>query len=158
MRDTKQTGFSLIELLVVIAIIGLLTTIAMVGFNSARQKARDTKRVADVRQIMMSLEVYNNNANGYPIEEDPVALGEGEYAALCEGGFKDECDAGENVYHGSIPSAPMPRDGGCSETDNEYSYYTDINGEFVVEFCLGHGVGDFDAGIVTATPSGIIQP
>ena len=155
MYTSNQKGFSLVELLVVIAIIGLLTSIAVVGLSSARSKGRDTKRVADVRQIMMSLEMYNTDTNGYPTEVTAVALGEGEYAALCAGGFKDECDAGEDMFQGMIPNAPTPRDGSCSETENEYSYSTGASGEFEIEFCLGSVVGSLSGGVHTASPSGI---
>ena len=62
----RQKGFTLIELLVVIAIIGLLATIVMVSLNSARTKARDTKRLADVRQIQLALEMYYDTNGSYP--------------------------------------------------------------------------------------------
>ncbi|MFH1171716.1 MAG: type II secretion system protein, partial [bacterium] len=47
----KQKGFTLVELLVVIAIIGLLSTIAFISLNRARAKARDAKRISDVREL-----------------------------------------------------------------------------------------------------------
>ena len=52
------TGFTLIELLVVIAIIGLLATIVMVSLNTARGKARDARRMGDIKQMMLALEMY----------------------------------------------------------------------------------------------------
>ncbi|MCX6797480.1 MAG: prepilin-type N-terminal cleavage/methylation domain-containing protein [Candidatus Doudnabacteria bacterium] len=59
-------GFTLIELLVVISIIGLLASVVLVSLNSARAKARNAKRVADLSQIQKALELYYNDNNGYP--------------------------------------------------------------------------------------------
>ena len=53
------------ELLVVITIIGILATVALVSLNSARIKARDTRRLADVRQIALALEFCYNDINKY---------------------------------------------------------------------------------------------
>ncbi len=63
-----QKGFTLIELLVVIAIIGILATIVLVSLNTARQKARDTRRISDLRQVALGLEMYydDNPVTGYP--------------------------------------------------------------------------------------------
>ncbi len=64
-RRTNQ-GFTLIELLVVVAIIGLLSSVVLVSLNSARKKARNAKRVADMRQIQSALELYYSDNNSYP--------------------------------------------------------------------------------------------
>lgn len=61
-----QKGFTLIELLVVIAIIGILATIVLVSLNTARQKARDVRRVSDMRQVALALEMYYDSNSAYP--------------------------------------------------------------------------------------------
>ena len=62
----NKKGFTLIELLVVIAIIGLLSTLAVVALGSARVKARDSKRVSDLKQVQTALELYYTDNNAYP--------------------------------------------------------------------------------------------
>ena len=59
-------GFTLIELLVVIAIIGILSTIVLVSLNTARTKARDARRISDVHQIQLALQMYYDSAGVYP--------------------------------------------------------------------------------------------
>ncbi len=67
----KQKGFTLIELLVVIAIIGLLASVVLVSINSARAKARDAKRKADLAQIQKALEIYINQTGAMPANQNP---------------------------------------------------------------------------------------
>lgn len=62
----KQKGFTLIELLVVISIIGVLATLLIANFNSARERARDAQRKADLRNIQTALRLYYNDFNKYP--------------------------------------------------------------------------------------------
>ena len=60
-------GFTLIELLVVIAIIGILSSVVLASLNSARKKGRDARRISDMKQIQLALELYyDNNASEYP--------------------------------------------------------------------------------------------
>ncbi len=59
-------GFTLIELLVVISIIGLLSSIVLTSVNSARAKARDARRRADIKQVQTALEFYYDTNNAYP--------------------------------------------------------------------------------------------
>ncbi|MDD2785523.1 MAG: type II secretion system protein [Patescibacteria group bacterium] len=56
---TKK-GFTLIELLVVVAIIGLLATLGVIAFRNAQQKARDTKRLGDMRAVLAAYATANN--------------------------------------------------------------------------------------------------
>lgn len=63
-----QRGFTLIELLVVIAIIGILSSVVLASLNSARVKARDARRVADLKQIQIALELWYDTNGQYPDE------------------------------------------------------------------------------------------
>lgn len=56
--EEKISGFTVLELLVVIAIIAVIASIAFAGMNSARQKARDTRRVSDLGEIRKAIEMY----------------------------------------------------------------------------------------------------
>ena len=60
-------AFTLIELLVVMAVIALLSTLSVVALNNARAKARDSRRLSDVRQIQTALEAYFDYDNIYPL-------------------------------------------------------------------------------------------
>ncbi len=62
----KKQGFTLIELLVVIAIIGILSSIVLASLNSARMKARDARRIADLKQIQLALELFFDSHGYYP--------------------------------------------------------------------------------------------
>ncbi len=62
----KNKGFTLIELLVVIAILGLLATIVAVSLTSARARARDARRVSDIRQLELAFELYYAAFQQYP--------------------------------------------------------------------------------------------
>jgi len=62
----KNKGFTLIELLVVIAIIGILASVVLASLNTARKKGRDARRVADIKQIQLALELYFDVKKEYP--------------------------------------------------------------------------------------------
>lgn len=65
-KSNSRKGFTLIELLVVIAIIGLLATLSIVALNSARMRARDVRRKADLKQIYNALQMYYDENGKYP--------------------------------------------------------------------------------------------
>jgi prepilin-type N-terminal cleavage/methylation domain-containing protein len=70
-----KKGFTLIELLVVISIIALLSSIVLASLNSARNKARDARRLQDVTSLRTALALYaSDNSGAYP-----------NYSAACLG-------------------------------------------------------------------------
>lgn len=62
----KKKGFTLIELLVVIGIITMVISLMFPNFMGARQRARDSQRKADVKQLQSSLELYKLDHDAYP--------------------------------------------------------------------------------------------
>ena len=79
-KSSANKGFTLIELLVVIAIIGVLASIVLASLNSARRKSRDARRIVDVKQIQLALELYfDGQGSQYPAasatcDQQPVQI------------------------------------------------------------------------------------
>lgn len=110
----KNKGFTLIELLVVIAVIGILASVVMASLNSARMKARDAKRKADMKQIQIALELYYDQVGKYTVYEDLCSDSSiGSNNGACSGamvlgtGWAANSDLGEIVAAGFMPSLPL---------------------------------------------------
>jgi general secretion pathway protein G len=59
-------GFSLVELLVVISIIAIISAFTLPNFMGARDKAKDSARIADMASIKSALRLYYNDYQSYP--------------------------------------------------------------------------------------------
>jgi uncharacterized protein (TIGR02145 family)/prepilin-type N-terminal cleavage/methylation domain-containing protein len=138
---SNKKGFTLIELLVVIAIIGILATIAVVALQQARQSARDSKRIADVKQIQTALELYYNYNSEYPDD------------------INSQIADASTTYMEIVPNAPTPADGDCDSTSNQYVYAVTgtENSSYTLSFCLGSQTGDLALGSKCAIPEGILN-
>ncbi|MEK7106427.1 MAG: prepilin-type N-terminal cleavage/methylation domain-containing protein [Patescibacteria group bacterium] len=62
----KNRGFTLIELLVVIAIIAVLASIVIALLSQTKSKARDTKRIQDMKQLKTAIELFYSQNGYYP--------------------------------------------------------------------------------------------
>ena len=113
----------------VIAIIGLLASIVLVSLNTARQKARDTRRLSDLRQVALALELYVDNNNGaYPIAAVSCTPGnwQGTMTTCLKGTGAAPCNVS---YMTEVPNDPM----GVGNATYFYSYSSNATGsEYVL--------------------------
>ncbi len=71
MRAHRPWGFTLVELLVVIAIFGILAAFLLTALTKARENARRSACVSNLRQLGVVLHLYaNENRDRYPTLDD----------------------------------------------------------------------------------------
>jgi len=149
----KSKGFTLIELLVVIAIIGLLSTLAAVSLNSARAKARDAKRVSDVKQLstVIQMQAINSAQGTYDILPDGCDEA-GELTINCGTDFGGENwtafadPSGETECNGLVPAI-------CA-----YTMGLDSNDDgYEICFFLEEGIAGVAQGLNHVGPGGIVE-
>ena len=158
MKNTRnhKKGFTLIELLVVVAIMGMLAALAIVGLNNARKKARDTRRISDIKQIQTALELYFLDNAKYPTVDNEGDFISGKCLSSISD-FKPTCSG--TTYMAIVPNNPDPYgDGSCGEdeyTDYFYARKTDTPTTYTIRYCIGNAIGEITAGPHYATPAGI---
>jgi len=80
MKKLNKRGFTLVELLVVIAIIGILSSVAIVNLNSAREKARVATTLSNFNALVPAIIFcFDNDQN---LNLTATIYGGG---AICEG-------------------------------------------------------------------------
>ncbi len=122
-KRQSPKGFTLVELLVVIAVIAILLGLAFPNFMGARQRARDTQRKSDVKQIQKALELAKSDINpqAYPTQVSnrvPVACGL-------------TWSAGSNTYMAHVPCDPN------GSSANPTPYYYVLNATDSFKYTLG---------------------
>lgn len=133
-----KKGFTLIELLVVIAIISMLSTLSVVALNSARQKARDARRLSDIKQIRTALDMYFDVAQSYPANPATTTLGVASTTCISStNGISSTC-AGVTFMQ-LVPKDP--------QAAKSYVYGQQSSGaSYTIVYNLENG------GVATATP------
>ncbi len=174
MMKFKQRGFTLIELLVVIAIIGILSSVVLASLNSARKKGRDARRIADVKQIQLALELAYDASGAYPatlststlvtpgyiaaLPSDPSNQRAYSYQPYAASGSATTC----NGYHLGTDLETSGHSSLQSDSDvyrgTASSGETDISAQVVLCTATGASAADFhgtDAGKCDANDAGV---
>ncbi len=95
------SGFTLIELLIVIAIIGVVAGFAVLAPLGSTKKARDARRMSDLRQYQAALETYANKNNGLYL---------GAITTAQDAAGANVCGASGLQLTGNCPEDPLNND------------------------------------------------
>lgn len=101
-RNKKNNnGFTLIELLVVISIIALLTSIVLAALAEAKAKARDARRLEDMRTLQTAIAMYQNDHGGsFPETGAEKNRSEWEYSTNSRNNFIENLVNGKYIPFG----------------------------------------------------------
>lgn len=122
----SKKAFTLIELLVVISIIGIISSIVLISFTSAREKGRDSKRFQDIQEIVKALQLYWMYNEQYPTRTCPCGDGGWETSDADDSQWMEYL---ESYFGGKVPVDPINKriDGfsfsGPRPANYFYSYY-----------------------------------
>lgn len=127
-----EPGFTLIELLVAISIIGVLSTLVLANFNAARERARDTQRKSDLRQVQNALRAYYNDIGVYPAGDNTsgfriLGCGRKDARVVCGWGASWKTDEGQ-TYIEALPRDP--------KSDWSYRYERTSLDNYSIAACL----------------------
>jgi prepilin-type N-terminal cleavage/methylation domain-containing protein len=71
----RSKGYTLVELLIVLAIMGIFTSVVITSTTSSRAKARDTRRISDMKEIELGLVLYYDVNKVYPVALSTLVTG-----------------------------------------------------------------------------------
>jgi prepilin-type N-terminal cleavage/methylation domain-containing protein len=157
-------AFTLIELLVVIAIIAILAALLLPALAAAREKARRTSCLSNMKQFSIALESYNGDYNGYfPSWPGWISSSDNDWCAPNQNactwpGTQHSGGSGGSTAHQRAPSMSnmqyVNRDGDTplEMARNTYDYPSFFR---VIALAIKDGSSDYSIGDLNLAPNGI---
>lgn len=132
-----KKGFTLIELLVVISIIGVLSSVVLATLNTVRGNARDARRISDMDQIQLALELFYNDYERYPITPGgPTWDDHWEYLQECLSAGTN-CGFSTGSFTSVLPNVPNdPLDDPNTSSDADPTYFAGWEGRTPQNYIL----------------------
>ena len=127
----NKKGFTIVEILVVVFIIAILSSLAVISFDTVRKNNRDSKRLADISELKLALENYRLFEGGYPTSITPGNSLVGSTTG--------------NIYLNPVPVNDAYQDISCSQSSYYYTLASSTD-YYTILFCLEKNIDKYDAG------------
>lgn len=163
LSPAKSRGFTLVELLIVVGVLTVLVGSVLVVLNpdALRSRSRDAKRIADLKNIQASLELYITDNNAYPTSGPAgVSCAKSVWENISKGPVGSDTGSScifkalvpaytKNLEVDPLSSTAQPPSNPCTEdasANYRYNYVTDDNSSRYVltailetdEYLAGH--------------------
>lgn len=120
MAVLHQKGYTLIEILVVITTIGVLTSIILAALTPSRIRARDARRITDVKQLQGAINNFFSVCYTYPANLDVLRVGTSSCPVYVRVLTELPTDPSSGLpYDYYVENSPIKRYHVCAETEND---------------------------------------
>ena len=129
----SRSGFTIIELLIVIVVIAILAAITVVAYNGIQQRARDSRRKADMALLQKALDMYYLDNGTFPASTGAVSPN-GAWSSSGDSSWANLATA-LKPYISSLPSDPINT---ANVTSSDSALYSSNTTKFNYSYYSGY--------------------